>query len=317
MAGASLLTLLDDITTLLDDVSVMTKVAAKKTAGVLGDDLALNANQLTGMAAQRELPVVWQVARGSFLNKLILVPLALLLSFLAGRFGLPWLITAPLMAGGLYLCYEGVEKLAHKFIDDPDSSDHDDPSEGHAPGELIAASPAEVLAREALQIKGAIRTDFILSAEIVVIALGTVSDKPFLSQVVTLALIAVVMTIGVYGLVAAIVKMDDAGLWLLQKPSALAQKTGLWLVQAMPYLMRFLSVAGTAAMFLVGGGILVHNLSFLHHQAQAVDHWGDSIHTVFGSITEMGFNALIGVAAGALALALVVMIKKLRGQPVH
>ena len=317
MAGASLLTLLDDITTLLDDVSVMTKVAAKKTAGVLGDDLALNANQLTGMAAQRELPVVWQVAKGSFVNKLILVPLALLLSFLSSKFGLSWLITVPLMIGGLYLCYEGVEKLAHKFIDDPDSTDHDDPVEGHAPGELIAASPAQVLARESEQIKGAIRTDFILSAEIVVIALGTMAGKDFMTQVATLSVIAILMTVGVYGLVGAIVKMDDVGLWLMQKPSALLKKIGLWLVQGMPYLMRFLSIAGTAAMFLVGGGILVHNLPWLHHQAEVVDHWGDSVHTVLGSISQMGYNAAVGVLAGALALAVVMMVKKLRGQPLH
>jgi hypothetical protein len=317
MAGASLLTLLDDITTMLDDVSVMTKIAAKKTAGVLGDDLALNANQLTGMAAQRELPVVWRVAKGSFVNKLILVPLALLLSFLSVKLGLPWLVTAPLMLGGLYLCYEGVEKLAHRLIDDADSTDHDDPSEGHAPGELIQLTPEEVMAKESEQIKGAVRTDFILSAEIVVIALGTMAGKEFLTQVATLSLIAIIMTVGVYGLVGAIVKMDDVGLWLMQKRGAAVQTIGRWLVQGMPYLMRFLSIAGTAAMFLVGGGILVHNLPWLHHQAEAVDHWGDSLHTVLGSVSQMGYNALIGVIAGALALAIVVLIKKVRGQPVH
>ncbi|MBE2895110.1 DUF808 domain-containing protein [Spirabiliibacterium falconis] len=246
MAFASLLTLLDDITAVLDDVALMTKVAAKKTVGVVGDDLALNANQVTGVNAERELPVVWAVAKGSLLNKVILVPLALLISYF-----LPSAIPYLLMVGGAYLCFEGVEKIAHK----PKKTAQDD--ESHA----IALTPEQ----EKVKIKGAIRTDFILSAEIVTIALGMVSEYTLLTQTLVLALIALGMTVFVYGLVGIIVKLDDIGLWLMRKQSAVSRAVGRGLIQIMPYFMRALSVAGTLAMFLVGGGIIVHNLDILHH----------------------------------------------------
>ena len=279
MAGASLLTLLDDIATVLDDVALMTKVAAKKsaavaddvaamtklatkkTAGVLGDDLALNAQQVTGVRADRELPVVWAVAKGSLMNKMILVPAALAISFF-----LPWLITPLLMLGGAFLCYEGVEKLAHKFL----HSASDDAAVHAAHTTANADATRDMVTFEHDKIKGAIRTDFILSAEIIVIALGTVASAPLLQQVAVLVGIALLMTVGVYGLVAGIVKLDDLGLWLNGKRSALAQACGRGLLVATPWLMRFLSVAGTAAMFLVGGGILVHGVPFLHQAVEAV-----------------------------------------------
>ncbi|MEF9997107.1 MAG: DUF808 domain-containing protein, partial [Burkholderiaceae bacterium] len=244
MAGASLLALLDDIAAVLDDVATMTKVAAKKTAGVLGDDLALNAQQVSGVRAERELPVVWAVARGSFKNKLILVPAALAISAVA-----PWAITPLLMLGGAFLCYEGFEKLAHKFLHSPAEDEAE-----HASTIKAVADPAvDLVAYEKEKIKGAVRTDFILSAEIIVIALGTVQDAPFSSQVAVVAGIALLMTVGVYGLVAAIVKLDDAGLYLTQRPGAVAQAVGRALLRSAPWLMKTLSVVGTAAMFLVGG----------------------------------------------------------------
>lgn len=308
---SKLLILLDDIATILDDVSVMTKVAARKTAGVLGDDLALNAEQVSGVRADRELPVVWAVAKGSFINKVILVPLALLLSFLSMKYGLPWLITVPLMLGGLYLCFEGAEKLAHKFL-----HSEEDVAEHQARLEALANGNTDMVAFEQDKIKGAIRTDFILSAEIVVIALGTMSDKPFIDQVVALSVIGILMTVGVYGLVAAIVKLDDAGLYLQKKGGGLAT-IGNGLLAFAPWLMKFLSFAGTAAMFLVGGGILAHNLPFLHHQVVALHHWADSFSTIFGSASEMLYNLVIGLAAGALVLMIVLGINKMRGKAAH
>jgi len=283
MASASLLTLLDDIASILDDVAAMTKVAAKKTAGVLGDDLALNAQQVSGVNADRELPVVWAVARGSLVNKVILVPLALAISALA-----PWLVQPLLMIGGLYLCFEGVEKIAHKLLHGKEAAkDHADLAEA------LATPEVDIRAHEKKKIKGAVRTDFILSAEIIVIALGTVADAPFLQRVLTLALVAVVMTIGVYGLVAGIVKLDDLGFWLRKKSAAILKVLGNGLVLAAPWLMKFLSVAGTVAMFLVGGGILAHGIAPLHHLIEPLG--------AAAPLANMG----VGLIAGALALALI------------
>lgn len=296
MAGSSLLVLIDDIATLLDDVSVMTKVAAKKTAGVLGDDLALNAQQVTGVRAEREIPVVWAVAKGSFLNKLILVPAALLISAF-----IPWAVTPLLMLGGAFLCYEGFEKLAHKFLHGKDED-----QAGHAALAAAVADPAvDLVAFEKDKIKGAVRTDFILSAEIIAITLGTVADAPLTQQIIVLSGIAIVMTIGVYGLVAGIVKLDDLGLWLTQKASSVAQAVGNGILGAAPYMMKSLSVIGTAAMFLVGGGILVHGIAPLHHAIEAFSEGRG------GALTGALLNGLAGVVAGAVVLAVVAVAGKL------
>ncbi|MCA1979265.1 MAG: DUF808 domain-containing protein [Thiobacillus sp.] len=298
MAGASLLALIDDIASVLDDVAVLSKVAAKKTAGVLGDDLALNAQQVAGVKADRELPVVWAVARGSFVNKLILVPAALAISAVA-----PWLVMPLLMLGGAYLCFEGFEKLAHKFLHRQAEDDAH-----HAELARALQDPTlDLVAFEKDKIKGAIRTDFILSAEIIVITLGTVAAASFLTRVSVLASIAVIMTVGVYGLVAGIVKLDDAGLYLSQKTSAAARALGRFLLAAAPWLMKALSVLGTAAMFLVGGGILVHGLPVLHHAIEAVVPVGGALALVAGLVAD----ALVGIAAGALVLAGVTLAKKL------
>ncbi|MDP1652486.1 MAG: DUF808 domain-containing protein [Rhodocyclaceae bacterium] len=300
MAGASLLALLDDIATILDDVAAMTKVAAKKTAGVLGDDLALNAQQVSGVHADRELPVVWAVAVGSLKNKAILVPAALAISAL-----LPWLVTPLLMIGGLYLCFEGVEKLAEKFLHGGKAHTEKD----------LAADIADFAAHEAEKIKGAIRTDFVLSAEIIVIALGIVADKPFMTQVAVLVGIGLLMTVGVYGIVAAIVKMDDLGLHLVAKRNAAAQTIGRGLLLAAPRLMKALAVVGTAAMFLVGGGILVHGIPPLYH---AVERWAEQV-GMLGMLLPSLANMLAGIVAGALALAGfelgTAIVRKLRGSP--
>ncbi|WP_337054318.1 DUF808 domain-containing protein [Pseudoxanthomonas sp. USHLN014] len=303
MAGASLFTLLDDIATMLDDVAVMTKVAAKKTAGVLGDDLALNAQQVTGVKANRELPVVWAVAKGSLLNKAILVPVALAISV-----WLPVAIPYLMMIGGAYLCFEGVEKLAHKFLHskDEDAAHHAQEARG------LADERVDVVAFEKDKIKGAVRTDFILSAEIIVLSLGVLSERTppptFVEEVIVLALIALLMTVGVYGLVGAIVKLDDLGLWLSRKGAALAS-IGRGLLVAAPLLMKFLSIAGTIAMFLVGGGILVHNIGPLHHLIESLSLGG-----VAASVAGMLYNALIGVLAGAIVLGVVQLVGKLRGK---
>ena len=262
MAG-SLLLLLDDIATVLDDVSLLTKVAAKKTTGVLGDDLALNAQQVTGVRADRELSVVWAVAKGSMVNKIILVPTALLISAIAA-----WAVTPLLMLGGAFLCYEGAEKVIHQFFPKLLPHDLDDKDNHQQRLQANADDNMDLVTLEKDKIKGAIRTDFILSAEIVVISLGTMTAATVGVKAVSLALIAILMTIGVYGLVALIVKMDDVGLYLTQKQSKSSQKTGRALLAFAPLLMKFLSIAGTIAMFLVGGGILVHGLDVLHHQAQ-------------------------------------------------
>ena len=301
MAGASLLTLLDDIATVLDDVALMSKVAAKKTAGVLGDDLALNAQQVSGVSAEREIPVVWAVAKGSFKNKLILVPAALLISAF-----IPWLIMPFLLIGGLFLCFEGAEKILEKFF--PHAHQDDDKGDEDKKGESIEDY-------EKRKVKGAIRTDFILSAEIIVIALGTVTGTSILTQIIVVSLIAVVMTIGVYGLVAGIVKLDDLGFYLQRTSdgSAVKTKLGNGLVSFAPKLMKMLAVVGTAAMFLVGGGIVVHNVPAIHHLIEPIimDFSG---HTIATAVVPTLLNGVIGVVAGLLVVAVWSLIEKVRGK---
>ncbi|MEO8247751.1 MAG: DUF808 domain-containing protein [Burkholderiales bacterium] len=300
MAAFSLLALLDDITTVLDDVSVLTKIAAKKTAGVLGDDLALNAQQVTGVAANRELPVVWAVAKGSFLNKAILVPAALAISAFA-----PWAVTPLLMVGGAFLCFEGMEKIAHRLLHPPEVK-----AAHRAELARAVADPAvNLVALEKDKIKGAVRTDFILSAEIIAITLGATAAAAIGTQFAVLAVVAVAMTIFVYGLVAGIVKLDDAGL-ALSRREGVSRSIGLAILTAAPWLMKALSVAGTAAMFLVGGGILVHGVPALHHMVQA---WALQAGGV-GSLVELLANAAVGLAAGALLVAIWAGVQKLRGK---
>jgi len=302
MAGSSLLVLIDDIAAVLDDVALMTKMAAKKTAGVLGDDLALNAQQVSGVRAERELPVVWAVAKGSFLNKLILVPAALAISAFA-----PWLVTPLLMLGGAYLCFEGFEKLAHKFL----HSKTEDRAEHQELIEAVADPAIDLVAFEKTKIKGAIRTDFILSAEIIAITLGTVADAPLMQQVVVLSGIAIVMTVGVYGLVGGIVKLDDLGLWLTQKPGQVAKSIGGAILRAAPYMMKSLSVIGTAAMFMVGGGILTHGVPAAHHWIETVTaHTAEAIGG-FSLIMPTLLNAVAGIIAGAAVLVVVSLGGKL------
>ncbi len=309
--ASSLLALIDDIATILDDVALLTKVAAKKTAGVLGDDLALNAQQVAGVKAERELPVVWAVCKGSFLNKAILVPSALLISAFA-----PWAVTPLLMLGGAFLCFEGFEKLAHKFLHSPGEVDarHE---------ELVAAlaNPAvDLVALEKDKIKGAVRTDFILSAEIIVITLGTVQSSPFSTQVAVLGGIAVLMTVGVYGLVAGIVKLDDAGLHLslLEGPGGVRQmqrSLGEGILKVAPWLMKGLSVAGTAAMFLVGGGILSHGWPALHH---VLEKWIEQAAQAGGAVlrqgVSLGLDAGVGLLAGALVLVVVTALQRVKAR---
>ena len=302
MAGASLFALLDDIATLLDDVSILTKVAAKKTAGVLGDDLALNAQQVTGVTAARELPVVWAVAKGSLLNKAILVPAALAISA-----WLPWAITPLMMVGGAFLCYEGVEKLAHKLL----HSKGEDEQRHAERLKALADETTDVVAWEKDKVKGAIRTDFILSAEIIVLSLGVVSDAPFLQQLAALVVIALGITALVYGVVAGIVKLDDLGLYLCRKGGALA-KLGAGILRAAPWLMKGLSIVGTAAMFLVGGGILVHAIPALHHAVLALAP-SPSWETLANALGSVG----VGIVIGAVVLGVVTAFQRLRGQPAH
>lgn len=304
MAGGSLLMLLDDITTMLDDVSVMTKVAAKKTAGVLGDDLALNAQQVSGVDASRELPVVWAVAKGSFINKLILVPSALAISYF-----IPWLITPLLMLGGAFLCFEGFEKIAHQFL-----HNQDDESHNKAIAQAVADPKIDMVALEKDKIKGAIRTDFILSAEIIVIALGTVATEVFSRQVAVVTAIAMIMTIGVYGLVAGIVKLDDVGLHLMLKKGQsltkqILRKIGSAILAFAPKLMRFLSIAGTAAMFLVGGSIIGHGLPFIHHFSENLV--AEIQHLPGASVVgTMVVDAVVGLIIGAICVAVFELVKK-------
>ena len=299
MAAASLLTLLDDIASVLDDVAILTKLAAKKTAGVLGDDLALNAQQVSGVKAARELPVVWAVAKGSLWNKCILVPAALAISA-----WLPVLITPLMMIGGTYLVYEGMEKLAHRFL-------HSKAEDARHHAELVHAvadEQVDLVAFEQDKIKGAIRTDFILSAEIIVLSLGVVDGQPFMQQALVLVAIALTITVGVYGLVAGIVKLDDAGMHLAAKGGATAA-FGRGILYTAPWLMKFLSIAGTAAMFLVGGGILVHAIPALAHWVEGVLPGG-----WIGALLAALANAVVGMAVGAVVVAAVTLFKKLRGR---
>ena len=310
MAGASLLTLLDDIATLLDDISVMTKVAAKKTAGVLGDDLALNAQQVTGINANRELPVVWAVAKGSIVNKAIIVPLALGLAAWQ-----PWLVTVLLMIGGAYLCFEGFEKVAHKLLHKKEEDE-----QHHI--ELVNAvedETVDMVQFEKDKVKGAIRTDFVLSAEIIVITLGVVQDRPFMQQLAVLVGISLLMTVGVYGLVGGIVKLDDVGLWLLQKKNNIAQAFGRLALWIMPRLMKGLAFVGTLAMFLVGGSIIAHNLphSFgLHHIYEVVAY---SVPSWLQGISSILMDLLVGMIVGALVLLVVTLASKFipKKSPAH
>ncbi|WP_353194098.1 DUF808 domain-containing protein [Pusillimonas noertemannii] len=338
MAGAGLLMLLDDITTILDDVAAMTKLAGRKTAGVLGDDIALNAEQVSGVAAKRELPVVWAVAKGSFLNKLILVPLALLISAV-----LPAAVTPLLMVGGLFLCYEGAEKIIHSFSRKAHKANrahkpaaeggHEavadaEPQEAAQARQEMAAVTADLDAatlrtNEQVKIKGAIRTDFILSAEIVAITLGTVANAPFGTRALVVAVVAVLLTILVYGLVATVVKLDDVGAYLLRRKgqhttARLARATGRGVLAFAPYLMRGLSIAGTAAMFLVGGGLLVHGIAplegWVHH---AFHHAAGEHVSILEAVSSYLGPALIsaatGIVAGFIVYGVLVALRRLRG----
>ncbi len=308
MAGTSLLALLDDIATLLDDVSLLTKVAAKKTAGVLGDDLALNAEQVSGVRAERELPVVWAVFKGSALNKLIMVPIALALSAFA-----PWIITPLLMLGGAYLCYEGFEKIVHRFLHPVEEEE-----EHKERLEAVANEKIDMVAFEKERIRGAIRTDAILSAEIIVIVLGTVQEVDLVTRIAVLSVVAALITIGVYGLVAGIVKLDDAGLHLINKTGdsrmlRFQHWSGEWILRMAPKFMRTLSVVGTAAMFLVGGGILVHGFPMAAQWLHTVEHLAHGLPTLGGAAAVLGgmtFNGLFGVLAGALLVGFFLMIKR-------
>jgi predicted DNA repair protein MutK len=308
--SSSLLALIDDIATILDDVAVLSKVAAQKTAGVLGDDLALNAQQVSGVSADRELPVVWAVCKGSLVNKLILVPSALVVSIF-----LPWAVTPLLMVGGAYLCLEGFEKLAHKFFHDP----VDDQAHAQELMRAVADPNVDLLALERDKVKGAIRTDFVLSAEIIAITLGTVQNSPWQTQLAVLSGIAVLMTIGVYGFVAGIVKIDDAGLHLSRRPGpgtwAQAQQAlGRGLLLAAPWLMKTLAVVGTAAMFLVGGGILVHGWGPLHHLVEELlaQVFSGAAAGLAQSVLPLLMDALTGVVAGGLVFACVSVWQALR-----
>lgn len=309
MATANLLTLIDDIATVLDDVSVLTKVAAEKTAGVLGDDLALNAQQVTGVRAEREIPVVWAVAKGSFINKLILVPAALALSLFA-----PWLITPLLILGGLFLCFEGAEKVLHKLL----HSKADDEADKQALHDALV-NDIDLVEFEKNKISGAIRTDMILSAEIIVIALGTVTDQSFAMQSAVVSAIALLMTVGVYGLVAGIVKLDDAGLHLMHNSpdQSLAYRFGRGLLNFCPYLMKTLSVVGTIAMFLVGGGILSHGVEPIHH---LTEHWTHALaqgNAVLEAVVSNSIILLLGLGAGAVLAIIFQAVQKLRGADAH
>ncbi len=310
MASSSLLVLIDDIATLLDDVAIMSKAAAKQTAGVLGDDLALNAQQVTGVKAERELPVVWAVAKGSFLNKLILVPAALAISAFV-----PWLITPLLMIGGLYLCFEGFEKIIHPLLHKQEDKQHHE--------ELLTAvndPSVDIIDFEKNKIKGAIRTDFILSAEIIAITLGVVEKAPFATQAGVLTAIAIGITVFVYGLVAGIVRLDDWGLFLSQKSSWIQRKLGMGIIILAPYLMKTLSIVGTAAMFIVGGGIIVHGIGLLHHALEAITHKAAAVADIGGflsAIAPTAFNTVVGLVAGALVFLCVSAIQKIRGKTKH
>ena len=307
MAAANLLALIDDIATILDDVAVLSKVAAKKTAGVIGDDLALNAEQVSGVKAERELPVVWAVAKGSFLNKLILVPSALLISAF-----IPWLIIVLLVIGGLYLCFEGFEKVAHKWLHSKEERE----AEHQAKLNAIADPKVDLVALEKNKIKGAIRTDFILSAEIVVIVLGTVQAEPLSTQIAVVSALAIAITIGVYGLVAGIVKLDDAGLYMLRKSvsgsfNAIQRFIGRSLLIIAPLLMKSLAIIGTAAMFLVGGGIVVHSIPAIHHVVEGIIHPLTEQGGVVAAVLPVVAEGIVGIIAGGLVLLAVSVVGKI------
>lgn len=299
MAMTGLLALLDDITTLLDDVAIFSKVAVKKTAGVLGDDLALNAEQVSGVKADRELPVVWAVAKGSFLNKLILVPLALTISAF-----IPWLIQPLLMAGGLYLCFEGAEKILHSFKNNKDEKDT------LRKNVQQAKSDAELLTLEKDKVRGAIRTDFVLSAEIIVIALGTVAGQDLITQALVVSLIAFVVTVGVYLLVGLIVRLDDIGLHLHQSSKKIIQQLGFAILKGAPMLIRLLTIVGTIAMFLVGGGIFVHGLPVLHHVAELAVSGDIAQLPVMTSVINTGVSLLVGLIIGSVAVLIASFLPK-------
>jgi len=315
MAGGLLL-LLDDIASVLDDVATLTKVAVQKTSGVLGDDLALNAQQVSGVASNRELPIVWAVAKGSLLNKAMLVPAAIGLSAIA-----PWAITPLLIIGGAYLCFEGVEKIVHLFGTAKHNQDENSVLKlqlSAESGNEASVTVAEIQAQEKSKVAGAIRTDFILSAEIIVITLGTIAAASFWTRVSVLVAISILMTVGVYGLVAAIVKLDDLGAWLLKTEgqgigARILRFLGLGLFSSTPYLMKGLSIAGTAAMFLVGGGILVHGTPILHHWIEGFLHPLEKLEAfqpALSVIAGMTMNALVGVAIGAVVLLVYMPFKK-------
>ena len=299
--ATSLLALLDDITSVLDDVATLTKIATKKTAGVLGDDLALNAQQVTGLNADRELPVVWAVARGSLINKAILVPGALLISWLA-----PWAITPLLIVGGLFLCYEGAEKILHALL----RSEEEQQAERARLVEALADPNVDLVALEKDKIKGAIRTDFILSAEIIVITLGSVAAAPLPTRIAVMVGIGLLMTVGVYGLVAAIVKLDDGGLALTRMRSAALRALGRGVLTTVPWLMKGLSIAGTAAMFLVGGGILTHGVPAVHHLLEWLLHGADGIGASLGTLL---FDGVAGLLSGVLLVLVMKLVQRLRG----
>ena len=308
MPAANLLALLDDIASVLDDVAAFSKLAAKKTAGVLGDDLALNAQQVAGVQASRELPVIWAVARGSFVNKAVLVPAALVISAFA-----PMLVTPLLMVGGTYLCFEGFEKVSHRLLhrgtgDGEHAKDEAEQAEAVV-ARVLAEPAADPMVLERDKIKGAIRTDFILSAEIIIIALGTVAAAPLLTRIGVLTAVAVLMTVAVYGFVGMIIKLDDLGWWLQRRGGRLAELAGGILLGTAPRLMRFLTVAGTAAMFLVGGGIMVHGVPVLAHSLEALVA---PLGPLVGPIATMVGNALAGVVVGAIALAAVALVTSVR-----
>jgi predicted DNA repair protein MutK len=313
LAGSSLLTLLDDIAAVLDDVAIMSKIAAKKTAGVLGDDLALNAEQVSGVKADRELPVVWAVAKGSFLNKLIIVPAALAISAFA-----PPLITVLLVIGGLFLCFEGFEKVFHKFFHNNEKSIQDQTEEHNKKLLALADEQVDLVAFEEAKIKGAIRTDFILSAEIVVIALGTVQEAAFGIQVAVVSGLALAITFGVYGLVAGIVKLDDLGLYLLRKSvsgrfNTIQRSLGRGLLIFAPALMKTLTVVGTIAMFLVGGGILVHSFEWLHKQVHhLVEFMANSLGSIAEIVVPILTEGVVGIIAGGLVLVVVTLLKSFK-----
>jgi uncharacterized protein len=308
MPAASLLALIDDIAALLDDVAVLSKVAAKKTAGVMGDDLALNAEQVSGVSTDRELPVVWAVAKGSLINKLILVPAALIISAFVPKAILPLL-----MIGGVFLCYEGFEKVWHKFA----HSKADDVAEAHDRAERLRAvvDPAiDPVALEKTKIKGAVRTDFILSAEIVVIALGTMATQPIAKQVASLSLVALAVTVLVYGIVAGIVKLDDLGLKLTRSADAPRRAFGAWILRAAPVLMKTLSVLGTAAMFLVGGSIVVHGIPAIEHAAHDLVASAATLNPILGTLVRTAMDGAVGIAAGGLVVAVLTIGKRMLGR---